>query len=157
MTFQKTSPRKPKPTRRAILAAGLALTLSAGGATAWALDRFVVQHVAIADVSAYEASQGVASETTTVGSSAATVTDTSYTSDGTTIGISKVSTGSGDSTVTYYVADVVLDDARWRRGGPCVLHRPGPRPGDGRRTVLRLRLRLLRHPAAGQLPAIGGG
>jgi exopolysaccharide biosynthesis protein len=64
-----------------------------------------------ADVSAYEASQGVASETTTVGSSAATVTDTSYTSDGTNIGISKVSTGSGDSTVTYYVADVVLDDA----------------------------------------------
>ena len=133
MTFQKTSPRKPKPTRRAILAAGLALTLSAGGATAWALDRFVVQHVAIADVSAYEASQGVASETTTVGSSAATVTDTSYTSDGTTIGISKVSTGSGDSTVTYYVADVVLDDARWRRGGPW---RPSPaRPASWRWTA----------------------
>ncbi len=54
MTFQKTSPRKPKPTGRAILAAGLALTFSAGGATAWALDRFVVQHVEIADVSAYE-------------------------------------------------------------------------------------------------------
>ncbi len=48
----------------------------------------------------------MASETTTVGSSAATVTDTSYTSDGTNIRISRVSTGSGDNTVTYYVADV---------------------------------------------------
>ena len=62
---------KTKPTRRAILAAGLALTLSAGGATAWALDRFVVQHVEIADVSAYEASRrihpGARSRRTVVG------------------------------------------------------------------------------------------
>lgn len=111
MTSQKNLRSKTKPTRRAILAAGLALTLSAGGASAWALDRFVIQHVEISDVSAYEASQGVTSETNTVGSSAATVTDTSYTADGSSINISTVVTGSGDSTVTYYVADVVLDDA----------------------------------------------
>jgi exopolysaccharide biosynthesis protein len=111
MTFQKNPPSKAKPTRRAILAAGLALTLSAGGASAWALDRFVVQHVEISDVSAYEASQGVTSETGSVGSSTATVTDTSYSADGSNINISTVVTGSGDSTVTYYVADVVLDDA----------------------------------------------
>lgn len=111
MTFEKNPPSKAKPTRRAILAAGLALTLSAGGASAWALDRFVVQHVEISDVSAYEASQGVTSETSTLGSSTATVTDTSYTADGSSINISTVVTGSGDSTVTYYVADVVLDDA----------------------------------------------
>lgn len=111
MTFQKNPPSKAKPTRRAILAAGLALTLSAGGASAWALDRFVVQHVEISDVSEYEASQGVTSETGTAGSSAATVTDTSYSADGSNINISTVVTGSGDSTVTYYVADVVLDDA----------------------------------------------
>ena len=73
MTFQKNPPSKAKPTRRAILAAGLALTLSAGGASAWALDRFVVQHVEISDVSAYEASQGVTSETGTAGTSAATL------------------------------------------------------------------------------------
>ena len=101
---------KARPTRRAILAGALALTLSAGGATAWALDRFVVQHVEISDVSAYEAAQGASSGTTTVGSSAS-VTDTSYTADGANINISTVVTGSGDSTVTYYVADVVLDDA----------------------------------------------
>jgi exopolysaccharide biosynthesis protein len=128
MTFQQNSPTeeiqpagaqqpgparkrcKARPTRRAILAGALVLTLSAGGATAWALDRFVVQHVEISDVSAYEAAQGVSSGATTVGSSAS-VTDTSYTADGANINISTVVTGSGDSTVTYYVADVVLDDA----------------------------------------------
>jgi exopolysaccharide biosynthesis protein len=103
-------PGKARPTRRAVLAGALALTLSAGGATAWALDRFVVQHVEISDVSAYETAQGASSEATTVGSSAS-VTDTSYTADGANINISTVVTGSGDSTVTYYVADVVLDDA----------------------------------------------
>ncbi|WP_087874684.1 phosphodiester glycosidase family protein [Arthrobacter globiformis] len=102
--------RKARPTRRAILAGALALTLSAGGATAWALDRFVVQHVEIADVSAYEAAQGVSSGTTAADSTAS-VTETSYADDGTNIRISTVTTGSGDSTVTYYVADVVLDDA----------------------------------------------
>ncbi|MFE5839211.1 phosphodiester glycosidase family protein [Arthrobacter sp. NPDC056493] len=101
---------KARPTRRAILAGALALTLSAGGATAWALDRFVVQHVEISDVSAYEAAQGASSDATTVGSSAS-VSDTSYTADGANINISTVVTGSGDSKVTYYVADVVLDDA----------------------------------------------
>jgi exopolysaccharide biosynthesis protein len=119
MTSQQNSPaedihhserRKARPTRRAILAGALALTLSAGGATAWALDRFVVQHVEISNVSAYEAAQGVSSGTTAADSTAS-VTDTSYTDDGTNIRISTVTTGGGDSTVTYYVADVVLDDA----------------------------------------------
>jgi exopolysaccharide biosynthesis protein len=118
MTPQQNSPTEVrqhgkqvrKPSRRAFLTAGAALVLSAGGATAWALDRFVVQHVEISDVSAYEATQGVSAGTTTAGS-AASLTDTSYTGNGTTIKISTVATGSGDGTVTYYVADVVLDDA----------------------------------------------
>lgn len=82
--------------RRAVLAGTLALTLSAGGATAWALDRFVFEHVEISDVAAFEASQGVPS-------GAAGTADTANTGAETT--------GSGDSTVTYYVADVVLSDA----------------------------------------------
>lgn len=108
---EKRAQGKATPTRRAVLAAGLALTLSFGGATAWALDRFVVQHVEITDVSAYKAGQGVTSGATTAGSSTATITDSSYAADGTGIKISKVTTGSGDSTVTYDTADVVLDDA----------------------------------------------
>ena len=110
-----TPPKKAGRVRRAVLAGALALTLSAGGATAWALDRFVVEHVQISDVAAYEASQGVSSGTgsaTDSGTdSTAQTTDSSYTSDDSTISISKVVTGSGDSTVTYYVADVVLTDA----------------------------------------------
>jgi exopolysaccharide biosynthesis protein len=115
MTPQQTKPRKGGRFRRAVVAGAVALTLSAGGATFWALDRFVVQHVEIADVSAYEASQiGTSAGTgTTAGTTAgsAVTTDTSYASDSSDITISTVTTGSGNSTVTYYVADVVLDDA----------------------------------------------
>ena len=116
MTSDNNPPRKTGGrVRRAVLAGTLALTLSAGGATAWALDRFVIEHVEISDVAAYEASQGVTSGTASTADSAtdstAQTTDNSYTSDGATINISTVATGSGDSTVTYYVADVVLTDA----------------------------------------------
>ena len=117
MTPLKNQHRKGGRVRRAVVAGAVALTLSAGGATAWALDRFVVQHVEIPDVSAYQASQtgttaGTTAESTSEsGGAAAVTTDTSYASDSTDINISTVTTGSGDSTVTYYVADVVLDDA----------------------------------------------
>jgi exopolysaccharide biosynthesis protein len=117
MTPLNSTQRKASRIRRAVVAGAVALTLSAGGATAWALDRFVVQHVEISDVSAYEASQagtstGATADTATDSNgSTAVTTDTSYTSDSSNITISTVTTSSGDSTVTYYVADVVLDDA----------------------------------------------
>ena len=70
-----------------MISAVLAVTLSAGGAAAWALDRFVVPHAEITNVSEYEASQAgttTANSTTTDTASAdtsasAVVTDTSYT------------------------------------------------------------------------------
>lgn len=118
MTPLTNEKRKGGRVRRAVVAGAVALTLSAGGATAWALDRFVVQHVEISDVSAYQASQSSTAAGTTTGSTtepggatAAVATGTSYVSDSSNINISTVTTGSGDSTVTYYVADVVLDDA----------------------------------------------
>lgn len=114
MTPQQQKHRKPGRVRRAVIAGAVALTLSAGGATAWALDRFVVQHVEISDVSAYQASQsgtGQAATTADTTSAGSVTTATSYTSDTSSINISTVTTGSGDSTVTYYVADVVLEDA----------------------------------------------
>ncbi|ARK05287.1 exopolysaccharide biosynthesis protein [Cellulosimicrobium sp. TH-20] len=114
---------------RAAIVTALAVLLPLGGATAWALDRFVVEHVEIADVSAYEASQGLdvsgasgqgataddgagASTGTSAGTSAGTgtVDGDTYTSDSTIITVSRVTTGSGDDTLTYYVADVVLSD-----------------------------------------------
>ena len=103
MTPQQTTPQKPGRVRRAIIAAALALTLSAGGATVWALDRFVVQHVEITDVSAYEASQGGTSTASASGSAttaSAVATDTSYVSGSSNINISTVTTGTGDSTGT---------------------------------------------------------
>ncbi len=45
------------------------------------------------------------------GTSSPVLTDDSYTDGDTSITISKVVTGSGDDQVTYFVADVVLDDA----------------------------------------------
>ena len=99
----------PSPTRRGFLVGGLAaLTLTTGG-SAWALDRYVVDHVEVADASAYEASQGSAGAE--LDTSQAVLTDDSWSADGTSISVKKVSTGTGDATVTYYVADVVLSDA----------------------------------------------
>lgn len=114
MTQQQKTSRKPGRVRRAVIAGAVALTLSAGGATAWALDRFVIQHVEISDVSAYQASQsGTTTSAVQAGTatSAAVTTDTTYSSESSDITISTVTTGSGDSTVTYHVADVVLGDA----------------------------------------------
>jgi exopolysaccharide biosynthesis protein len=102
-------PRKRR-VRRALVAATTALTVAAGGGTAWALDRFVVDHVQIADVAAYEAEQSSGTDASSL-STGGTVTGSTYTSDGATVEISSVVTGSGDSTVTYYVADVTLTDA----------------------------------------------
>ncbi|MFF1528494.1 phosphodiester glycosidase family protein [Cellulomonas sp. NPDC058312] len=107
--------RPPRRVRRAVLSAALVLVLALGGGTAWALDRFVVDHVEIADVQAYEAAQSGTADTGTDagtdGTTSATVSGTTATSDDATISISTVVTGSGDDQVTYYVADVTLSDA----------------------------------------------
>lgn len=114
------APRRPRRVRRAVLAGVLAVALPVAGGTAWALDRYVVEHVEISDVSAYEASQAAAAGTSTTTTSsedsaeataAAVLTDTTYTSDDADISVSTVTTGTGDDTVTYYVADVTLTDA----------------------------------------------
>lgn len=99
----------PHPTRRGLLASGLGvLTLAVGGGS-WALNRFVVDHVEVANASAYEAAQG--SDGAVLDTDQAVLTDNSWRADGTTITVREVSTGSGDQTVTYFVADLVLSDA----------------------------------------------
>jgi len=108
-----TAPRPRHPVRRAVIATSLALLLAGGSATAWALDRFVVDHVDIADVDAYVTAQSAGSigSAAATGASAGVVTDTTYTSDDAAITLSTVTTGAGSQTVTYYVADLLLSDA----------------------------------------------
>src|SRR6476661_6557725 len=99
----------PAPSRRAFLIGGLTtLTLTTGGG-AWALDRYVVDHVEVADASAYEASQG--SDGTELDTADAVLTDDGWSADGTRITVKEVTTGSGDATVTYFVAELHLSDA----------------------------------------------
>ena len=111
----RSSARPRWSARRRVAAAALAVVtlLSVGVPAGWALDRFVIDHVTIADVSAYEAALSAESAT---GTSGTTVTNGSTTDDATTgtvdapgITIDTVVTGSGADTVTYYVADVVLE------------------------------------------------
>ncbi|MFK4836044.1 phosphodiester glycosidase family protein [Microbacterium sp. ZW T2_14] len=104
--------------RNIVIASGLVVALSGGAGAVWVVDRFLVEHVEIADVSEYEAqnsstdSTADATKTTDAAAAAdAVVTATSYTDAGTAISISTVTEGSGSDTVTYYVADVTLSDA----------------------------------------------
>ena len=100
--------------RNAVIASGLVVALSGGAGAVWATDRFLVEHVEIADVSEYEAQNSTVDSTadsTTDAATGATVTDTSYSDGATSIAISTVTEGSGSDTVTYYVADVTLSDA----------------------------------------------
>lgn len=93
-----------------MLGGAMAMVLSAGGATAWALDRFVVEHVEIDDVAAYEAGAS-ASEGTSSTASAGMVEENSFTSANASLIIKAVTTGSGDATLNYFVARVDLNDA----------------------------------------------
>ncbi|MEI8201169.1 MAG: phosphodiester glycosidase family protein [Eubacteriales bacterium] len=91
-------------------------------------DRYLIAHVQISDVKTYEslakaasptqASDPAAESSSDAASAAASGTTAaasgnimSYTSDAASITITPVTTGSGSSIVTYYVADVVLSDA----------------------------------------------
>jgi len=96
-----------KISRRGLLLGGLGVVAAGGGTAAWALDRYVIDHVEVTNASQIVAPKASAA---TAGGSA-TSTATSYTSDTAKISIEKVETGSGNDKVTYYVADVQVSDA----------------------------------------------
>ncbi|GAA0443934.1 exopolysaccharide biosynthesis protein [Actinoplanes capillaceus] len=102
----ETAPAR-RISRRGLLAGGLGLLAAAGGGGAWALDRYVLDHVEVSGASSLIAQNVVAAEADTDG----TATATSYTSDTAKISIETVTTGSGDDRVTYFVADVQVTDA----------------------------------------------
>ncbi len=92
-----------------------------------AADRYLIEHVEIADVNAYSSTVYNASSLETGVSETAqvdtgsnqessavesiTYDDWSYQSSTVSISIKEYSTGSGEDTLTYFVADVVLSDA----------------------------------------------
>ena len=103
------TPSRARTTRRALLGGGIGTLALVAGGSAWAADRYLIDHVEIDSASAYEASQGTASAATA--STGGTVSGTTYTSDLATIDISTTVVGSGTDQVTYVVADVTLTDA----------------------------------------------
>ena len=95
--------KSKKPSRRTVLIGSLAVLASAGGGAGWALDRFVIEHVEQTGVTS-----AAATSATTASETAASVTDTSYTSNLAKINITKTVTGSGSNQVTYFAADLKL-------------------------------------------------
>lgn len=106
--------------RRALKIAGGVLgtlAVGAGGAAYWALDRYVIDHVEIADVAAYEAAV-LASREAASGTSASTATSadddvtaaTAAVAGEPQLTITTHVVGDGDDRVTYFVADVVVSD-----------------------------------------------
>jgi exopolysaccharide biosynthesis protein len=101
-------PRRRRPlTRRAVLGGALGLVVTAGAGGGWALDRYVLDDVQVANASALKAANASVVQADATG----TATADSYTSDTAKISLTKVQTGSGNDTVTYFVADVVVTDA----------------------------------------------
>jgi len=99
--------KRPKVSRRALLAGGLGAVATLGGTAAWALDRYVIDHVEVTNASGIVAPKASVAQA----GGSATSTATSYTSDTAKISIKKVETGSGTDKVTYFVADVQVSDA----------------------------------------------
>ncbi len=97
-----------RPTRRALLGGGAGVLGLLAGGSGWALERYVIDHVEVADASAYEAS--VTGATATV-STDGTVSGTTYTSDLVTIDIQRTVVGSGSDQLVYFAADLRLEDA----------------------------------------------
>ena len=110
-TGRKAPPREKHTRRRFLMGGAVVLGLAATGTSAWALDRFVIDHTEISDVAAYEAAHSSVTPAQAAAATEVTVTDTAYTSSNTSITIAQASTGSGSDTITYYTADVVVSDA----------------------------------------------
>lgn len=95
------APAKRRISRRGLLFGGLGVAAAAVPAT-WALDRFVIEHVEVDDVSAAEAEAG-----STASAGNGTVSGQTYTSSTASIQVKSYDTGS----VKYFVATLDLTDA----------------------------------------------
>jgi exopolysaccharide biosynthesis protein len=120
-----TPPRARSRRRRRIWTVIAVVIVLLSAAAYWALDRFVIDHVEVEDISALEAAAASALPRTdddtgddqtgaldgSPDSDGDSTSDDSYVSDTASVEIIEVTTGSGENTVTYYVADIVVSDA----------------------------------------------
>ncbi|WP_062306482.1 phosphodiester glycosidase family protein [Demequina subtropica] len=97
-----TSPRPRRRRWRVAVASIAGLLALVAGVVGWALDRYVIDHVEIADASAYEASLAEAADTT--------ADDGDDTVDDAQITLSQHTYGTGEDAATYYVAEILLTD-----------------------------------------------
>ncbi|MBB2943958.1 exopolysaccharide biosynthesis protein [Actinoplanes lutulentus] len=108
MTANPAAQRPPRRVgRRGFLAGGLGVLAAAAGGGAWALDRYVLDHVEVTGASTLTAQNVSVAEAAGDG----TATATTWSSDTSKISIETVSTGSGSDKITYFVADVQVTDA----------------------------------------------
>ncbi len=93
--------RDTRITRRGLLGGAVAVLAAGGTGTAWAVDRFVLEHPEVANAS----SQWATAQAT------ATAEGTAAQAAGASVAVRKVVTGTGSATVTSYVADLRLEAA----------------------------------------------
>ena len=88
--------------RRGLLGGAAALLVSAGGGTAWALDRFVVEHAEVTTAS---------DQWTPMSPGSGTVSGTSYRGTVASVDVTTHTSGTGSDTITWYAADIQLSSA----------------------------------------------
>lgn len=98
---------KRKFSRRAFLGGGIGALVTVGGAAAWGLDRYVIDHVQVSGASTLVASNATATAPATDG----VTSGSTYRSSTAQVAVEKVETGSGSDRVTCYVAEVRVSDA----------------------------------------------
>ena len=90
---------------------GLGLLVGVGGTAGWAADRYLIPHSEVTDATALGTGDVTVATEADDGSTSTSAGDADYTSSTATITIDKVVSGSGDDTVTAFVADVRVSDA----------------------------------------------
>lgn len=101
-----TSPRPYR--RRALIGAAAGTALGVAGGSAWALDRFVIDKVEVADASSRYDDTATSASSPDATPTAAEVGDSAYSGPSGSVQLTAHTSGTGSSALAWYVADVRL-------------------------------------------------
>lgn len=101
--------RSTRISRRGLLAGSLGLLVGVGGTAGWAADRYLIPHAEVTGTDAL--GTGAVEATPAAGDGRVGDGGRTYTSSTASIAVSILTSGSGDDTVTGYLADVRVADA----------------------------------------------